>query len=291
MNNMAKPLPLFSFFGTPDIAVTVLEELQNAGMRPSVVVTNPDAPKGRKMVLTPSPVKVWALEHGVPVLEPESLKTDTTVEDFLKKENISLGVVVAYGKLIPESLLSTLNAGVLNVHPSLLPRFRGASPIRSAILKDERETGVTIMLLDKELDHGPILAQEKVEIPKSEWPMRGGELDILLAKTGGELLARVLPRFVNDGVMPKEQEHDKATFCEKIMKEMGELNLADDPYQNFLKIRAFDGWPGTFFYTEKNGKRIRVKITDAELAPDGSLNILRVIPEGRNEMAYEDFMR
>jgi methionyl-tRNA formyltransferase len=283
-------MPKFAFFGTPDIAVIVLEKLKSAGMLPSVIISNPDAPQGRKMVLTSPPVKVWALAHGIPVLQPQSLRTDKTVEMYLEENRIELSIVVAYGKLIPESLLSIPKYGTVNVHPSLLPKLRGASPIRSAIFEDMRETGVSIMLLDSELDHGPLLAQESVDIQTDAWPVRGGELDTLLATKGGELLVRTLPSLIDGTLIPTEQNHSSATFCTKITKEMGELDLKADAYQNLLKIRAFDGWPGTFFYTEKNEKRIRVKIVDAEL--DGnSLKILRIIPEGRNEMSYEDFIR
>jgi methionyl-tRNA formyltransferase len=291
MHPMMTKIPPFAYFGTPEIATIVLERLKESGILPAVIITNPDAPQGRKMILTPSPVKIWAEAHRIPLLQPQSLKTDTTVEAYIAQHRIELGIVVAYGKIIPESLLAIPKHGIVNVHPSLLPRFRGASPIRSAILRDERETGVTIMLLDKDLDHGPLLAQEVVEIPKSTWPMRGRELDALLAQKGGELLATALPRFVSGEITPKEQMHSEATFCEKITKDMGELNLSADPYQNLLKIRAFDGWPGTFFFTEKNGKRIRVKITDAELASDGTLNILRVIPEGKSEMDFRVFLQ
>jgi len=282
-------MPHFAFFGTPAIAVTVLDILKASGMLPSVVITNPDAPQGRKMVLTPSPVKVWAQKEGIPVLQPQSLRTDNTVELYLKEHAIALSIVVAYGKIIPQSLLSVPKHGTVNVHPSLLPELRGASPIRTAILRDMRKTGVSVMLLDAELDHGPILAQKAVEIEEGLWPMRGGELDILLAREGGELLAETLPQWIEGSLIPRDQEHANATFCEKISKEMGELDLAGDPYQNLLKIRAFDGWPGTFFFTEKNGKRVRVKVVDAELNTDGSLTILRVIPEGRNEMSYSEF--
>jgi len=282
-------MPKFAFFGTPLIAVTVLDILKASEMLPSIIITNPDAPQGRKMILTPSPVKVWALREGIPVLQPQSLRTDNTVEQYLKDNDIPLSIVVAYGKLIPSSLLSIPRYGTINVHPSLLPELRGASPIRTAILRDMRTTGVSIMLLDSELDHGPILAQETVEIEKNAWPMRGNELDMLLAKKGGALLVQTLREWIDEKVAPQEQEHEKATFCEKISKEMGELDLNGDPYSNLLKIRAFDGWPGTFFFTEKNGKRVRVKVIDAELAPDGSLRILRVIPEGRNEMSYTEF--
>ncbi len=285
------PTPRIAFFGTPHIAVSVLDALKEVGMLPAVIITNPDAPQGRKMVLTPPPVKVWGEEQKVPVLQPLSLKTDDSVVPYLETLGVNLIVVAAYGKIIPKSILDIPKHGTLNVHPSLLPKLRGASPIRSAILEDMRETGVTIMLLDEELDHGPILAQEVVPIEKESWPLRGQALDTLLASRGGKLLAQVIPKWINGDITPIPQDHSQATFCTKITKEMGEIDLTADPYHNLLKIRAFDGWPGTFFFTERNGARIRVKILDAELVSDGSLKITRIVPEGKNEMAYEDFIR
>ena len=283
--------PRIAFFGTPHLAVLVLIELEKNALLPVVIITNPDAPRGRKMVLTPPPVKVWAEERNIPVLQPVSLRSDSSVAEYLKANAIDLCVVVAYGKIIPKDILDIPKYGTLNVHPSLLPKLRGASPVRSAILEDMRETGVTVMLLDEELDHGPILAQEIVSIEKKAWPLRGQVLDTLLAEKGGELLAETIPEWVAGGITPIPQNHSEATFCTKITKEMGEINLTADAYQNLLKIRAFDGWPGTYFFTERNGKRIRVKIVDAELNPDTSLNITRVIPEGKNEMSYADFKR
>lgn len=278
------------FFGTPDVGVWVLEELERAGYHPSLVVTNPDAPRGRKMIMTPPPVKVWATERGIEVYQPTTLK-DAAVEEKLRAGSYDLFIVAAYGKIIPKNILDIPKHGTLNVHPSLLPKLRGASPIRSAILEDVRETGVTIMLMDEMLDHGPILAQRQVAIEKDAWPLRGHALDELLAREGGKLLGEVVPEWLAGTIPPQEQKHDEATFCTKITKEMGELDLSQDPYQNLLKIRAFDGWPGTFFFTERNGERIRVKITDAELNKDGSLKLLRVIPEGKKEMSHEDFLK
>ncbi len=287
MNN--SPLN-FVFFGTPQISVWVLDELEKAGYVPSLIVTNPDRPTGRHMVLTPTPVKKWALERNIPTYEPESLKNDEAVLR-LKESPHQLFIVAAYGKIIPESILSIPEKGTLNVHPSLLPKFRGASPIRSAILEDVRETGVTIMELDAELDHGPIVAQKNISIPTESWPIRGNELDEILAHEGGALLASVIPEWLGGTISPVTQNHEKATFCTKITKEMGEIDLNADAYQNLLKIRAFEGWPGTYFFKEKNGKRIRVKIIDAELGEDGSLKLIRVVPEGKNKMTYEEFNR
>ncbi len=282
--------PKIAFFGTPQIAVWVLEELEKNGIVPTLVVTNPDAPQGRKLILTPPPVKVWADARNIPVLQPTTLRNEE-IHTALTHGAYDLFIVAAYGKIIPQSILDIPKSGTLNVHPSLLPALRGASPIRSAILGDIRETGVTIMCMDAELDHGPILAQEHAGIAPEAWPLRGEVLDELLARKGGELLAHTIPLWLSGEITPKAQAHDDATFCTKITKEMGEINLAHDPYQNLLKIRAFDGWPGTYFFTEKNGVRVRVKIINAELAADKTLKILRVIPEGKKEMSYEDFMR
>ena len=282
--------PKIVFFGTPHIAVAVLNELEKSDLVPSLVVTNPDRCQGRKMVITPSPVKVWALERIIEIIQPETLEDNECVKK-LKTAEADLFVVVAYGKIIPKEILEISKHGTLNMHPSLLPRLRGASPIRSAILTDERETGVTVMLLDEEMDHGPIVAQKEVSISKDEWPLRGRNLDALLAQEGGKLLAETIPRWIDGSIKPKEQDHSKATFCSKITKDMSEINLQDDPYQNLLKIRAFDGWPGTFFWHAQGEKKIRVKIVDAELDSDGSLKIIRVTPEGRSEVSYTDFMR
>jgi methionyl-tRNA formyltransferase len=287
MNNS---FPKFCFFGTPHIAVWILDELEKAGMIPSFVVTNPDAPQGRKMIMTESPVGAWARERSIPTLKPHSLRGAEILET-LKQSGCELFVVAAYGKLIPESILNIPKYQTINVHPSLLPKLRGASPIRSAILHNVFPTGVSIMVLTKGMDEGPIIAQEEAFIAREDWPLRGSTLDELLAKQGGALLAETLPRFISGEIVPREQNHTEATYCEKISKEMGEINLADDPHQNLLKIRAFDGWPGTYFFVEKNDTKIRVKIIDAELTDDKKLKITRVIPEGKKEMDYEDFLR
>ncbi|MCA9363778.1 methionyl-tRNA formyltransferase [Candidatus Kaiserbacteria bacterium] len=289
MNTTHKPLKV-AFFGTPQIAVWVLEELEHAGIVPALLVTNPDAPQGRKNVLTPPPVKVWGEERHIPVLQPESLR-DSGLAERLSIEGFNLFIVAAYGKIVPKTFLDIPTHGVLNVHPSLLPHYRGASPIRSAILNDDRDTGVTIMLMDEEMDHGPILAQEHAAIAETEWPIPGNVLDEHLARHGGALLARTIPLWIGGDIAPQEQDHGAATYCAKITRADGEINLDDDPYQNLLKIRAYDGWPGTFFFTEKGSRQVRIKITNAELATDGSLQILRVIPEGKKEMDYTDWAR
>lgn len=281
--------PTIAFFGTPQIAVWVLEELEKNGILPSLVVTNPDAPSGRKMLLTPSPVSEWARAHGINTLKPATLN-DIGVQEALQNSGSDIYIVAAYGKIIPQSILDIPVHKTLNVHPSLLPAFRGASPIRSAILEDANPTGVTIMILTSGIDEGPILAQEAVLIPKEEWPLKGLLLDELLARRGGALLAKTIPDWVAGRITPSEQPHEEATYSKKITKEMGLISLSDDPYTNLRKIRAFDGWPGTYFFHEKNGVSIRIKIVDAHIEND-TLYIDRIIPEGKKEMSYEDFLK
>jgi methionyl-tRNA formyltransferase len=287
MNNST--FPNIAFFGTPQIAVWVLEELEKGGVIPSLVVTNPDAPRGRKMIMTPSPVSDWAEARNIEIMKPLSLKSPEVYEQLIAS-GCELFIVAAYGKMIPENILAIPKYKTLNMHPSLLPKLRGASPIRSAILGDMNPTGVTIMELTVGMDEGPLLAQEEVSIEHKEWPLRGTVLDELLARKGGILFLETLAPWIAGQITPCVQTHSEATYSTKITKEMGHIDLHDDPYQNMLKIRAFDGWPGTYFFHEKNDVSVRVKIVDAELF-ENKLNITRVIPEGKKEMSFEDFIR
>ncbi len=275
----------FAFFGTPQLAVTVLDELERADLLPDLVVTTPDEKKGRGLRLSPTPVKEWALAHGIEVLQPSKLDTDFCSK--LEAGSWQLFIVVAYGKILPKEVLEAPERSVLNVHPSLLPRLRGASPIKSAIVNDEKRTGVSIILLDEEMDHGPIVAQKPVSI---WWPPRASELEEVLMREGGKLLAQILPEWVAGNIEAREQNHDLATYCEKIEKEDGLLDLNADAYKNLLKIRAYEGWPGTYTFFMRGDKKIRVQILDAHIE-SGKLFIDRVKPEGKREMSYEELLR
>jgi methionyl-tRNA formyltransferase len=281
--------PKIVFFGTPDIAVYVLEELEHAGILPALIVTNPDAPQGRKMLMTETPAARFARERTIPVLKPSTLK-DPDITKALQDSGAELFIVAAYGKIIPQSILDIPQHGTLNMHPSLLPKLRGASPIRSAILENEYPTGVSIMVLTQGLDEGPIVAQETADIPPAEWPVRGRELDERLARMGGTLLADVLPDWLAGTLAPETQDDAHATYCTKITKDMACIDLNDAPQTNLRKIRAFDGWPGAYYFHEKDGMYIRVKIVDAKIR-EGALVLTRVTPEGKKEMPYEDFLR
>ncbi|PCI29158.1 methionyl-tRNA formyltransferase [Candidatus Wolfebacteria bacterium] len=274
----------FAFFGTDTFSVTILNELKDAGFIPSLVVTPTDKPKGRKMIITPPDAKVWATENNIPVLQPEKL--DASFIGQLSKVNCQLFIVASFGKIIPGNILDIPKKGTLNVHPSLLPKLRGASPIQTSILENE-DTGVTIMLMDEKMDHGPILAQDRLSESDiaDGWPPTAQVLEDILAHNGGKLLAHVIPLFMNDKVTPIEQEHDEATFTKLIKKEDALIDLDEDPWTNYLKIQAYSGWPRAYFFVEKK----RVVITSASFK-EGKLIIEKVIPEGKKEMDYKSFV-
>ena len=268
-----------AFFGTSHIAVFVLEALKRAGFMPELIVTVPEKKVGKTLESAASAAALWGERHNIPVATDWN-EFETGAWD--------VAIIVDYGKILPSSLLTIPKKGFLNVHPSLLPRLRGASPMRSAILGDEKNTGVTIIHVDDKMDHGPIVAQKQVAV--ADWPVRNSELETLLMTEGGALLAGILPLYIDDEITPQEQNHDVATYAAKFTKEDGLLDLGGDAYQNLLKIRAFEGWPGTYTFFERAGKKIRVQVLDAHI--EGNRLVLdKVKPEGKQEMQYADFAR
>ena len=285
------PEARFIFFGSSAFSIYVLDSLGEAGLAPALIISTPDKPKGRGQKLSPSPVKVWAEEHGIDVLTPEKLDNNFVkilqVSGF--RFQVSCFLVASYGKIIPPSVFELPPRGALNIHPSLLPCYRGPSPIESMILADDEDSvGATIIKIDEEVDHGPILAREKVEI--KNWPVGALELEHILGTAGGRLFARILPDYLSGKIVPINQDDTKATFTKKLSKVDGEIDLAQDPAKNFLKIKAFEGWPGAYFFAIQSGKKIRVLIKKAELR-GRELIIKSVVPEGKKEMPYEDFSR
>lgn len=282
----------FVFFGTPDVASLTLEILKQAGFIPSLIITSPDKRAGRKMLLTPPPVKIWAEENNIRYIQPEKLD-----EEFYNKlkpsylEPNCLFIVVAYGKIIPENILNIPKLGSINIHYSLLPKYRGASPVETAILNGETETGITIQKMEFKMDSGPTIAQEKVDIFPDE---KAPDLRKRLIKIGAELLVKTLGTpsasgtspYVGGGWEGVKQNENEATYCKKIKKEDGLINLDDDPIKNYNKFRAYANWPRTFFF--KDGKRII--ITDVVLENDQFI-IKKVLPEGKKEISWEEFKK
>jgi len=291
----------FIFWGTPDVASETLEILKENGYLPSLIITAPDKPQGRKMLITPPPVKVWAIENNIPYIQPEilsgkdftfigslSVSADTALplgssacETPAKSKPLpDLSIVVAYGKIMPEEILNMPKLGSINIHYSLLPKYRGASPVESAILNGDKKTGISIQKMEYKMDTGPVIAQEEVEIYEDE---KASDLRKRLIKIGGELLVKTLPLFIDGKVKLISQNENEATYCKKIKKEDGLLDLNADGIKNYNKFRAYASWPRTFFF--KNDKRIIV--TEATLE-EGKFAIKKVIPEGGKEIDYKN---
>jgi methionyl-tRNA formyltransferase len=282
----------YAFFGTGALAESVLASLVRAGYVPSVVITKPDSKQGRHMELTPPMIKVWAEMKGIEVSQPESLK-ELSTESPLYTKKYDLFIVASYGKIIPQDILDLPTHGVLNVHPSLLPLYRGPSPIESVLLDGHMTTGVSIMKLDALMDHGPILTQSAFMInPESN----AGTLEVECGQLGGELLVQVLPHYLEGSLIPKEQDHTKVTTCKKITKDLGLIHLDDDIDIVRRKFRALTPWPSLYFFIEHAGRDIRVKINQVDCITEKESRsakdyIVSVTPEGKKQMDWESFTR
>src|SRR3989344_9242022 len=192
----------FAFFGTPELACVFLGELENAGLVPSLVVTTPDKARGRGMEVASPPVKTWAQERHIPAIQPESFDE---VPAALKDAVFDVFVVIYYGKVLPSTILNIPKHGVLNIHFSLLPRWRGTSPVRAEIANDDKGVGTSIILLDEKIDHGPVVAQKKLDIP--DWPPRASALEERMTLESAKLLVGILPSWIAGDIEAQEQNH------------------------------------------------------------------------------------
>lgn len=296
------------FFGTSEFAVPVLEKLFQASFPIDAVVTLPNRPQKRGMLSLPSPVKVIAAKHGCLILEPEKL-SDPDFLKLLSEKKFTVGVVSAYGKIIPEHILKIPEKGFLNIHPSLLPELRGPSPIQYAILEGKEKTGATIMLLDKVMDHGPILLQEEFPILPEDTSESLGKK---LSEKGADILVRALDSWLSGALKGVEQNHSRATFSKIINKEDGHIKWNEDAVLIERKIRAYHPWPGSFSFWQYEGKKIRLKIIKARVAADikdenpglvmkerndmlivagnGNIVVEKIQPEGKRVISGEDFL-
>lgn len=297
------------FMGTPQFGVPALEQLTKGEHQVVAVYTQPDRPVGRGRISTPSAVKRTALAHGLPVFQPPSLKATAEVERLaeLKPDVI---VVAAFGQLLSQQVLDIAPFGCLNVHPSLLPRHRGASPIPAAILGGDEETGVTIMLMDVGLDTGPILAQKAIPMEPED---TAESLGAKLAQLGAELLGQTLPRWLDRCLTPQPQDEENATYSRPISKGEGEIDWHLSAIELWRRVRAFYPWPGC--YTRWRGKQLKLLHTIPlsggqglepgrviSLLPEqgavfgvatgsGILGLRQVQLEGRRAMTAEEFLR
>jgi len=300
------------FMGSPEFAVLPLEHLIHNQYHVAAVYTQPDRPAGRGRALYPSPVKRAAVYWQLPVLQPASFKRGETVAE-LASFHPDVVVVAAFGQILPQSVLDIPHYGCLNIHPSLLPRFRGASPVAAAILAGDEFTGVSIMLMDEGMDTGPILARAQIPISAADTT---GSLTAKLSRIAAQLLLSVLPPWLGGELTPQPQDEAGASYCRPISKEEGEIDWHLPAIDIWLRVRAFHPWPGC--YTRCQGRQL--KIMEAvplsgevgvkagqvvPLAPAGDgpapafgvgtgkgiLGVLKVQPEGKRAMSAADFLR
>jgi methionyl-tRNA formyltransferase len=240
------------FAGTPDFAATALKSLLQTDHQVVGVYSQPDRPSGRGRKLVPGPVKQLALDAGIPVFQPGTLKT-TEAQDELRALNADVMVVAAYGLILPQAVLDIPRLGCLNIHASLLPRWRGAAPIQRAIAAGDRETGITIMQMDAGLDTGDMLLQTTTPIEASD---TGGNLHDRLADMGGKAIIEALEGLEKGTLTAEPQNDDKACYASKLSKEEGHIDWTEDASSINRTIRAFNPWPGT--YTDAGDQRIRI---------------------------------
>jgi methionyl-tRNA formyltransferase len=250
------------FFGTAELACASLAALAKSGLGPVIaVVTQPDRPKGRELKLTPSPVKSLALQLGLPVLQPEKAREPAFIAT-LAALRPDVVVVAAYGQILPQTLLDLPPHGCLNVHTSLLPKYRGAAPIQWALLNDDAETGVTIMKMDAGLDTGPILAQRATAISPAD---DAQTLHDRLAALGAELLTVAIPAYVAGQLQPRPQPTEGVSYARKITKDDGRLDWTRPARALWNQLRAFTPWPGNFTWLPQLTERRLLKVWEAEI--------------------------
>ncbi|OGN00556.1 MAG: methionyl-tRNA formyltransferase [Candidatus Yanofskybacteria bacterium RIFCSPHIGHO2_02_FULL_41_29] len=241
------------FFGTSSFAVPALRYLVQNGYNLVAVVTQPDRPTGRQRVTMPSPVKKVTVELNIPVLEFHNLKEEDSFKKF-KHLNPDICIVAAYGKIIPSQYLEVPKHGFLNIHPSLLPKYRGPSPIQNALLNGDKETGVAILKVDEEVDHGPVLKATSYKLEATSYYK---EVEQELAELGGKLLLETLPKYINGEIKPKEQNHAEATFTKKMEQHDGKIDWNKTAEKIYNQIRALNPEPGT--WTSWNNQIINIK--------------------------------
>lgn len=306
MNNLEKNLKIV-FMGTPDFAVGALEALIREGYEITAVVTQPDKPKGRSKELLPSPAKVCALEHGIPVLQPRRIKAPEAIAE-LKTYEADVYVVAAFGQILSQEILDIPRLGSLCIHASLLPKYRGASPIQHVIIDGEEKTGVTIMQMDAGIDTGDMLYKKEVPIDsEDDYETLSDKLTVL----GGEAIIEALPLLTEGKLTPQKQNDEESCYAAMIRKEMGRIDFTRSALEIDRLIRGLTPWPSA--YTGYKGKQLKIwkavplpeepagghapgellsveKDAVTVATGDGALKILELQLEGKKRMTAHDFL-
>ncbi|MEE1155025.1 MAG: methionyl-tRNA formyltransferase [Acutalibacteraceae bacterium] len=290
------------YMGTPEFAVPPLQAIINANHTVTGVFTQPDKPKGRGYVLTPPPVKECALENNIPVFQPKSMKDGEALE-ILKKLNPDVIVVVAFGKILPKEILDLPKYGCINVHASLLPKYRGAGPIQWCVLDGEEETGVTTMLMAEGLDTGDMLLKSSTKIGENE---TAGELHDRLSTMGADLIVETLSKLPNNEITPEKQDDNLSNYAPMLTKELCKIDWSKSAPQIHNQVRGLNPWPVAV--ATVNGKRVKIYSTQLSdkndtagkiicLNPltvacgEGSVIITELQPEGKKRMNSQDYVR
>lgn len=293
------------FFASSEFSIPSLEAVKNEKWNIVALITQPDKPKGRELRLSPTPAKEWALAHQVKFLQFESLKSNIAVETIASLR-ADFAVVISYGKIIPPGVLNKTRLGFLNIHPSKLPKYRGPSPVQSVILNGEKQTAVSIILMDEVLDHGPVVAQEVVDI---ESDVDYQKLHDLLAHIAAQSLINTLRPWVLGKIKAKPQDEKAATFTKILTKEDGRVNWKNPAERILRQLRALRVWPG--IWTILEGKRVKIadaRVTDQTFAATpgqisagrgrlyvncGNQSVLEITSlqlEGKNLLSAADFL-
>ncbi len=290
------------FFGTANVALPILEALRKEH-EVLAVVTVPDAKSGRSQEFAESPVSALATDLKLPVLKPESPKTDAAFLNQLKEYSADIFVVVAYGKILPTEIINLPKHKSINVHFAPLPKYRGASPIQTALLNGDEYSGTSIFILDEQVDHGPLLAQQIVKIDPSD---NFFTLSDKLARVSAELINSVIADYVSGKITPLPQDEQQASFTKIITKENGKINWQNPAGEIYNQFRAFFPWPG--IWTTWNGKKIKITdcapvdlelqkavgiISEGGVVACGNNSFLQIKslkPEGKSEMLIKDFL-
>ena len=299
-----------AFLGTPEFAVPILEKLIQSRYKPIAVFCAPDKPVGRKQILTPPPIKVIAQKNNIPIYQPENV-TDFKLQ--ITSLNPDLIICAAYSLILPKEVLAVPKFGYLNIHPSLLPKYRGPSPIQYAILSGDKETGVTIIKMNEKIDAGPILKNQRLNIKNQRYTTP--KLSEKLSEMGANLLLEILPDWITGKIKPEPQDESKATYTKIIKKEDGLINWQRSAQEIERQFRAFTPWPGAYTRIMNNKSRImNLKITEAAVskddknkkpgeifltddeklairAGDGCLLLEKLQIEGGKPMTAQDFLR
>lgn len=295
------------FMGTPDFSVPVLRRIIDDGYEVIGVVTQPDRPVGRKKVLTPPPVKVEALKHGIPVYQPEKIRHKDDMEKILSL-NPDLIITAAFGQILPKEILEAPTHGCINVHASLLPELRGGAPIHYAIIQGKKKTGITIMYMVEKLDAGDILTQVEVEITEDD---NVGTLHSKLSEAGADLLSETLPNLLEGKLTAIPQENEKATFAYNIKREQEKIDWSKTGEEIYNHIRGLNPWPVAF--TTLDGQTLKIWKSEKVMGvrsdfpgtiiknePEGitistgnetAIKIKELQPAGKTKMASEEFYR